>query len=422
MLKNKKILLTILLALLLIILPNMVKATVECTRNIYSNNGSMKFTFTGLTLDKTHEYEFGLTKTKAETISTWHLINEYTETTAVVDVITTTSDLRKVINAVDTGYITIKDKNTDTVILEPTSVDLKTPFLSLTNYTVIPNGKQFDTNTTIQIALRCASNSEAYYQYEEITDTAVINKYKELKANNGDYLQLQSLLKQTPPTANWQTWGYWNGYDFSAGMNGIGYTERNVSVPDRGLYYMWLYFSGNNLKNVYGYILVDNLEPEIALDSISLPATETIELDKTLTLTPTFNPTNTTNKIVTWSSSDESVATVDNAGKVSPKKIGSTIITVMSEDRSKKATCTVTVVSKSTNANEEGEKCGTPTTPQAEQKPTNATTTTTDKKDNTTASGKIPYTGGATFIVISLIGIVAVGIYVYKRNNDLKGI
>ena len=60
--------------------------------------------------------------------------------------------------------------------------------------------------------------------------------------------------------------------------------------------------------------------------------------------------------------------------------------------------------------------------PEEPKKPTNTTTTTTDKKDNTIASGKIPYTGGATFVIISLIGIVAVGIYVYKRNNDLKGI
>ena len=126
----------------------------------------MKFNFTGLTLDTSHEYEFGLTKTTAATIETWHLITEYTETTATVDVMTTTKDLREVINAVDTGYITIKDKNTDTVVLEPTAVDLKTPFLSLTNYTVIPNGKDLNASgTNIQIALRCASNSKAYYQY-----------------------------------------------------------------------------------------------------------------------------------------------------------------------------------------------------------------------------------------------------------------
>lgn len=74
--------------------------------------------------------------------------------------------------------------------------------------------------------------------------------------------------------------------------------------------------------------------------------------------------------------------------------------------------------SSSENSKKEENKTTTNTTPKEETKTTN----TTDKKDNTTAPGKIPYTGGATFIIISLIGIVAVGIYVYKRNNDLKGI
>ncbi len=31
---------------------------------------------------------------------------------------------------------------------------------------------------------------------------------------------------------------------------------------------MWIYFSGTGLKNIYGYILVDNLEPDIALEGI----------------------------------------------------------------------------------------------------------------------------------------------------------
>lgn len=133
--------------------------------------------------------------------------------------------------------------------------------------------------------------------------------------------------------------------------NGYGYTQRNVNTPDYGLYYMWIYLAGNNVKNLYGYILVDNLQPEIALDSISLPKTDEVELGKTLTLTPTFSPVNTTNKIVTWSSSDESVATVDNAGKITPKKIGSTIITVTSQDGNKKAFCTVTVTQPNTSNN-----------------------------------------------------------------------
>ncbi len=62
----------------------------------------------------------------------------------------------------------------------------------------------------------------------------------------------------------------------------------------------------NNLKPMYGYILVDNLQSDVALESISLPATVTVKIGKTLTLILTFNPTN---KIVTWSSSYTSVAT-----------------------------------------------------------------------------------------------------------------
>ena len=81
-------------------------------------------------------------------------------------------------------------------------------------------------------------------------------------------MELESLLKTTAPISNWNTWGYWNGYDSFTGMNGYGYTQRNVSVPDSGLYYMWVYFSGNGLKNVYGYILVDNLQPDIAFGYI----------------------------------------------------------------------------------------------------------------------------------------------------------
>ncbi len=403
--------------------------TVNVSRSVYSNNGSMKFSFTGLNLDTTHEYEFGLTKTKAAPVENWYLITEYTETTAVIDVATTTKDLRNVINAVDTGYVTIKDKTADTTALQPYAVDLKLPFLNVSNYTVIPNGKNLN-DAHIQIALRCASNSTAYYQYEKITDEAIINKYKEVKAANGDYMQLQSMLKETVPSSNWKTWGYWNGYDSFKGMNGFGYTQKNVSVPDTGLYYMWLYFSGNNIKPLYGVILVDNLEPDIALEGISLTKTATVELGKTLTLSPTFNPSNATNKIVTWTSSDESVATVDNAGRITTKKVGSTIITVTSQDGNKKATCTVTVT-QAANNNDNQAKPSTPgtsntnnggTTTKPSGNGTNTSGSTTNKKDPTTASGKLPQTGLSYTIAIVIIAVLGIGVITFKKCRNLRDI
>ena len=184
---------------------------------------------------------------------------------------------------------------------------------------------------------------------------------------------------------------------------------------------MWLYFQGGtDTRDLYGCILVDNLEPDIALESISLPETRKVELGETLKLTPTFNPEKATNKIVTWSSSDESVATVDNNGKITPKKIGSTIITVVSKDGNKKATCTVTVVAASNNNNNnnnQGNANG------STNNNTGNKTSTNGEEDKTIATGKIPQTGtgiGLTIMIVVLAGATTIAYIKYKNLKMIK--
>ncbi len=60
-------------------------------------------------------------------------------------------------------------------------------------------------------------------------------------------------------------------------------------------------------------------------------------------LTATVLPENATNKNVTWSSSDPSIATVDQSGNVSAKNPGNVDITVTTEDDNKESSCKVTV-------------------------------------------------------------------------------
>ena len=69
----------------------------------------------------------------------------------------------------------------------------------------------------------------------------------------------------------------------------------------------------------------------------------TLEEGKSETLTATVEPTDATDKSVSWKSSDEKVAKVDNNGKVTAIGAGSTTITVTTTDGSKTATCSVTV-------------------------------------------------------------------------------
>ena len=76
----------------------------------------------------------------------------------------------------------------------------------------------------------------------------------------------------------------------------------------------------------------------VTLDKTSATLTEGDDL----TLTATVNPSNATNKTVTWSSCDKTVATVSD-GKVTALKPGSATITVTTEDGGKTATCRVTV-------------------------------------------------------------------------------
>jgi len=78
------------------------------------------------------------------------------------------------------------------------------------------------------------------------------------------------------------------------------------------------------------------------------PTSASITVGGTQQLTATVAPSNATNKNVTWSSSNTSVATVSSTGLVTAVSAGSATITVITVDHAKTATCAVTVTSGGT--------------------------------------------------------------------------
>lgn len=94
---------------------------------------------------------------------------------------------------------------------------------------------------------------------------------------------------------------------------------------------------GTNLK---AECTVSVIQP---VKGVSLPENEVCWLNGTKLLTPVFNPSNASDKKVTWSSSDTDVATVTDTGLVTGKKEGVATITVKTNDGGYVAYCRVSV-------------------------------------------------------------------------------
>ena len=81
------------------------------------------------------------------------------------------------------------------------------------------------------------------------------------------------------------------------------------------------------------------------LEGISFDQTEkTVKEGESFVLTPVFTPENASNKKVIWTSSNQSIATVDQGGKVSTHSFGECIIKAISEDGGFEAICKLIVL------------------------------------------------------------------------------
>ena len=116
-------------------------------------------------------------------------------------------------------------------------------------------------------------------------------------------------------------------------INGDGYVSSTDSALMNDLYVTGEFSPGRYYK----------------ITGVTLNKTETtIEKGKNETLKSTINPTNTTDSPkITWSSSNNNIATVDNNGKVTAKSKGTVTITAKTTN-GKTATCKVTVIENST--------------------------------------------------------------------------
>lgn len=103
-----------------------------------------------------------------------------------------------------------------------------------------------------------------------------------------------------------------------------------------------------------GKVAYCNVSVIVPVSSVTLNKTElTIKEGSSETLFATVKPDDASDKTVTWTSSNQTVATVDNTGTVTAKTPGSVLITASCGGKS--ATCSVTVVKKGSVSDRPGE-------------------------------------------------------------------
>lgn len=269
-LKNKIIVLLLITFAILLVVPSMVNATtVEYTRTITSNDGTIKINFTGLELDATKAYEFSLVE-QGDDPESWNRIDAgYTDTTATLTLNAQTTAIRDVLKVADIGFIYIREKDdtTGTYVLESYQVNLKLPYLQSLAY--VDEGGKY--NLAIQLyggaigdKYSNIGSETTYTRWEKVTSEELVEKFLNLKNNNIEISGLENDLPE-PPQTGWVL------------EKAAAYSSKND-----GLYLLWVKRTGT--KDVYSCIVHDGL-PEatevnqyIQSADLEAPTMETLEI------------------------------------------------------------------------------------------------------------------------------------------------
>ena len=137
--------------------------------------------------------------------------------------------------------------------------------------------------------------------------------------------------------------------DDGTGNNTAIWTSTTTHSKGETITGFW-YIAGNRIDFTY-IVGSSNERPNTAVTSVTLDKTSCdLLVDETIQLVATVNPGIAANKNVTWTSSNNNVATVDANGLVTAKSAGNATITVTTADGGKTATCIVNVVDALTDA------------------------------------------------------------------------
>lgn len=153
-------------------------------------------------------------------------------------------------------------------------------------------------------------------------------------AGEGEQLTYQWQQKATDTGSEWEDIFY---------ATTASYTIAATTTDMSGYQYRCVVKSASGVSVTSAAATLTVNAATVPVSSVTLnPTSLSLFTSESETLTVTVEPSNATNKAVTWKSSDDTIATVTN-GIVTAVKEGTATITVTTDDGGKTATCEVTV-------------------------------------------------------------------------------
>ena len=172
----------------------------------------------------------------------------------------------------------------------------------------------------------------------DIPVTGVTLDKDRLELDQGTTAQLKVIVLPENATNKNVTWKSSDEFVAIVDQNG------NVTAKTPGIATITVTTEDGSKTDTCEVTIIDNVIPvkSVILDK------DKLELDKgtTAQLKATVLPEDATNRNVTWKSSDEFVAIVDQNGEVTAKSAGNATVTVTTEDGGYMAICKVTVIEK----------------------------------------------------------------------------
>lgn len=296
---KNKLLKTMFMALTLFILPILVSASNESptVKSEIVKDGSLDFnvTLSDMELETSVEYEWGIVANQAASVTTWNAINEWTANGTTIYLKFSKDDVYNVLSKVDTAYLVIREKTSQTIVSDHIAVDVSVPYA----YGAVPKyDSEHNDWYRNEIFKTTISGREARkYTAVKITDKNIINGYFNLKKNGeitqsdlAEYVDSLHLNEAEIPST------------FLTVSNGDAYSmydrpgNKRIGITEEVLYLVWGATSYGSSKTIYGVTIYDNGYKEGSTsntptnnknEDVVIPN----ETDKNLSAKPTSNTT-----------------------------------------------------------------------------------------------------------------------------------